>query len=96
MPHNRRSLYPSGAAQLGGFPTFTIPWRKAKSRRNPVAREAGPQRSRPPKPVLYCLVTPDRRRIKIGTKVVSHVRLQSRFQTVEVAVSQQMFADICR
>jgi hypothetical protein len=66
-------------AAEGGFPTFAIPWRTAKSRRIPVAREAGPQRSRPPKPVLYFSVTPDRHPIKISTKVVSHVRLHSRF-----------------
>jgi hypothetical protein len=59
----------------------------------PVVREAAPQRGRPPKPVLYFPVRPDRRSIKIGAKVVSHGRYVI-FQMAEVAVSRQMFADI--
>ena len=59
-------------AAMGGLRTFA----EAKVSRGvapiPVGREAAP---RPPKPVIYFPVTPDRRSIKIGAKVVSYGRL---------------------
>jgi hypothetical protein len=42
-----------------------------------------------------CSLTTCEKLIKIGAKVVSHGRYVT-FQMAEVAVSRQMFADICR
>ena len=68
------SLSPA-SGRLGGEQPFSLAFGNDQDAPTPVVREAAPQRGRPPKPVLYFLVRPDRRSIKIGAKVVSHGRL---------------------
>ena len=71
-----RSLSPA-SSRLGGEQPFSLAFGNDQDAPTPVVREAAPQRGRPPKPVLYFPVTPDRRSVDVRRHLVVIARLRA-------------------